>query len=131
MDGSIGILNVGAGDTKLTFDPEKPEERKRAAAAVTEMLRLGFAILVQVGEKGGKPLFTRADAFDPKTCEYIIIGTPPEEIDIPGAKAEQAAKPRTSLDDGPSLKRGRGRTPKVRIPAQSTRAVSVARSAGG
>lgn len=131
MDGSIGILNVGAGDTKLTFDPEKSEERKRAAAAVTEMLKLGFAILVQVGEKDGKPLFTRAEAFDPETCEYIIIGTPPEEIDIPGKTVEGADKPGAGLGNGQPLKGKRGRQPKVRVPAHSTRAVSVARSAGG
>jgi hypothetical protein len=44
---SLSILNVGHGDTKLTFDKDKPEERERAALIVGEMLRKGFAILVE------------------------------------------------------------------------------------
>jgi hypothetical protein len=122
-DGQIGILNVGAGDTKLTFDPEKPEERKRAAAAVTEMLRLGFAILVQVAVKDGKPLYQRAEGFDENTCEYLIVGTPPEDIEIPGA--EVAARPD---ERAKPTKKKRGT---YRIPAAKTSAVSVGRSAGG
>jgi hypothetical protein len=125
MDGELGILNVGAGDTKLTFDPEKPEERKRAAAAVTEMLRLGFAILVQVGEKDGKPIYMRADGFDEATCEYLIVGVPPEDIDIPGDRAAVAdVRPPVKLKNG-------GKAPKTRVPAHKTSAVSVGRSAGG
>lgn len=124
MDGSIGVLNVGAGDTKLVFDPKKPQERKRAAAAVAQMLRAGFAILVQVGEKDGKPLYQRAEAFDEKTCEYLIVGAP-------GPDAADVAK-RTGLDQGPPLKIKRGKKAKTyRVPAAKTHAVSVARSAGG
>ncbi len=110
MNGEIGILNVGAGDTKLTFDPKKPEERKRAAAVVKDMLVRGFAILVQVGKKDGKPLYQRAESFDPKTCEYIIVGAPDDETKEPPVKLH-------------------GR--KTRIKAESTHAVGVARSAGG
>lgn len=116
--GEIGILNVGAGDTKLSFDKSNPEERKRAAKIVGDMLRRGYALLVQVGKRGGEPVFQRARAFDPKTCEYIIAGGPDEEIDI-GAAAEKAPA------------RRRGRPPLRRIPADATRGVSVARTAGG
>ena len=41
IKGQIGILNVGAGDTKLSFDPSKPVEVKRAAKIVSEMLSQG------------------------------------------------------------------------------------------
>lgn len=87
MSGELSILNVGEGDTVLSFDSDKPGEVKRARAAVSDMLRRGFAILVEVGQQDGKPLYQRATDFDADTNEYIIVGAPPE----------------TSLDDGPPL----------------------------
>jgi hypothetical protein len=117
MNGTIGILNVGAGDTKLTFDKSKPAERERAARVVTDMLKNGFAILVQVGKRNGKPLYQRAEAFDPKTCEYIIVGTP-DDAQIEAPKAP-----------GPRLKTSK--KSRHRVAADSTRATAVARSAGG
>jgi hypothetical protein len=118
--GQIGILNVGAGDTRLSFDPDKPAERERAAKVVTDMLHRGYAILVQVGERDGKPLYMRAEAFDPKTCEYLIVGAPEESpVTVPAAP-------------GPTMARSRGRKRKtLRVPAATTRSVAVARSAGG
>lgn len=117
MNGTVGILNVGAGDTKLTFDKSKPVERKRAAGIVTDMLKKGFAILIQVGEKDGEPIYQRAKAFDPETCEYIIAGGPDEELNL-SVKAPN-----------PKLKRKPGRP--RRVDAAKTRAVSVGRTAGG
>lgn len=119
MDGEVGILNVGAGDTKLTFDKTKPEERKRAAAVVKQMIQRGFAILIQVGEQGGEPIYRRAKAFDPETCEYIIVGAPDEE--------EQQEAPR---EEAPARSRPRVASSR-RIKAEKTRAVAVGRSAGG
>lgn len=122
--GVIGILNVGAGDTKISFDKEKPEERKRAAQIVTDMLRMGYAILVQVGEQDGKPLFMRAESFDPETCEYLIVGLPEVRATEPDTEAETSTEASTP--------KKRGRKPKLcRVPAESTRATAVARSAGG
>lgn len=119
MNGSVGILNVGAGDTKLTFDKSNPVERERAAKIVADMLKRGYALLVQIGTKKGEPVYRRAHAFDPKTCEYIVAGAPDETIDI-GTEIARAEKPR------------RGRPPKMhRLPAEFTRAVSVGRTAGG
>lgn len=117
MDGVVGILNVGAGDTTLSFDPKNLVERKRAALVVADMLRRGYALLVQVGKKNGEPLYQRARGFDPKTCEYIVAGGPDEVIDI--GKGAQSEKLR------------RGRPPMRRIKASKTRAVSVGRTAGG
>lgn len=116
--GEVGILNVGAGDTKLTFDPSKPEEVKRAARVVTDMLRRGFALLVQVGENEKGPLFQRAHDFDPDTAEYIIIGTP-EEQDV--------AKPPST----PRARKGGRKAGQTRIAAVDARAVAVARTSGG
>jgi hypothetical protein len=117
---ALAVLNVGSGDTKLTFDKSKPEECKRACAAVTDMLKRGFAILVEVGEKDGRPLYQRAEAFDPETAEYIIIGAPDEEATAAEAKEPAAFTPPT---------RGRGKA--RRFDAAKTPAISVARSAGG
>lgn len=115
--GQIGILSVGAGDTKLSFDPKQPAERKRAAKVVEDMLRRGYAILVQVGERDGKPLYQRAESFDPETCEYLIVGTPTEVDD----GTEIASAPREPR---------KGKAVRA-VAGQDTNAVAVARSAGG
>lgn len=120
-DGDVGILNVGLGDTKVSFDKSKPAERDRAAAVVTDMLQRGYAILVQVGEKDGKPIYMRGDSFDPETCEYIIVGLPERYQDEEKAEQEPADAPQPSR---------RGRKP-GRKDASKTTAVAVARSAGG
>lgn len=114
MIGELTVLNVGEGDTKLTFDKKKPEEVKRAKSVVEDMLKRGFAILVQVGTRKGKPLYQRAESFDSKTEEYIIVGAPPEADEKPPMKTT-----------------GRGSKKKTRVPAASTQSVAVARSAGG
>lgn len=115
MNGELAILNVGEGDTKLSFDKKKPEEVKRARAVVQDMLKRGFAILVQVGTRKGEPLYQRAQAFDPKTDEYIIVGAPEDAQD-------EAPKERRKSKARPTARR---------VAAAETRAVSVSRSAGG
>lgn len=119
LRGTVAVLNVGDGDTRLSFDKDNPAERERASRIVADMLKRGYAILVQVGEKEGKPLFQRADAFDPDTCEYIIAGGPDEAINIGESPAEPKPK-----------KRAR-RSSSSRIPAETTRTVAVGRTAGG
>jgi hypothetical protein len=121
MAGELEILNVGEGDTKLTFDPRNPKERERAARIVKDMLKRGYALLVQVGKQDGKPLYQRAVDFDPDTCEYIVAAGPDEVIDIGReiSATESEAKPR------------RGGTKRVGIPAEKTRATAIARTAGG
>src|SRR6185437_4000798 len=93
----LSILNVGEGDTKLVFDKDKPEERARACRIVTNMLKRGFAILVAAGERDGRPLYYRAESFDPETAEYIVAGLPEDEP-VPVLKEEE--KP-------PARRRGR------------------------
>jgi hypothetical protein len=110
MQADVSILNVGEGDTKLSFDPDKPVECERAARIVTDMLRRGCAISIYVDGR-----YVRAKGFDPKTCEYLIDGLSPQEE----AEIAQAM----------SGKKKRGR-PK-RIPASSVPAVSIPRTARG
>lgn len=119
MAGEVGILNVGAGDTKLSFDPSNPAEVARAAQVVQDMLRRGFALLVQVGENEKGPLYQRALDFDPKTAEYIIAGNP-ETMEEMSVKEPASPAPRS-----------RKAAPRQRIPAAKTTAVAVARTAGG
>lgn len=117
---SLAILNVGEGDTKLSFDPTKPEERERAARIVTDMLRRGFAIMVLVEVRDGEPLYRRVREFDPNTCEYIVAGDPGADEALATERIPPAAAPKR-----------RGRPPGKRVPADKTKAVGVARSAGG
>lgn len=120
--GEVGILNVGAGDTKLSFDPKNPEETKRAAKIVKDMIRRGFAILIEIGKDEKGPIYRRAHDFDESTCEYIIAGTPGELENLEEQNVEKPAKP---------PRRRSERKAASRVPAAKTNAVAVARVAGG
>lgn len=120
MSGEVAILNVGAGDTKLSFDPKNPTEVARAARIVKDMIRRGFALLIEVGRDDKGPLYRRAHDFDETTAEYIVAGNP-GEIEDQTDEQEPAGKTR----------KGRKTAPRQRIPAASTNAVTVARTAGG
>lgn len=129
-NGTLGVLNVGAGDTKLSFDPTKPAECERAAAVVVDMLRRGYAIMVQVGERDGKPLYMRAESFDPATCEYLIVGLPEQVAEASQPQwpepEQPDPEPPTQSDQETSRRRRRRR-----IHANTTRGVAVAPIAGG
>lgn len=132
MKGEVGILNVGAGDTKLTFDPTKPDEVARSAQIVKDMIRRGFVLLIEVGQdENGEAIYRRAHDFDEGTAEYIIAGVASDEsttTEKPTDDEEQAGAPTRSRQATP---RPRKRRTTERIPASSTRAVAVARTAGG
>ncbi|SKB32823.1 hypothetical protein [Sphingopyxis flava] len=120
--GEVGILNVGAGDTKLVFDPTKPDEVERSARIVKDMIRRGFVLLIEVGRDEQGPIYRRAHDFDETTAEYIIAGTTSE----PEQKDEQipASAPRRSA-------KGKAKAKPTRVPAHRTKAVAVSRTAGG
>lgn len=103
--GEIGILNVGAGDTKIVFDPANPEETARAKRIVTDLLQSGYAILIEVPDDKGEKAFARVTEFDEGAGEYIIRERNPNH----GTK--------------PSRKR--------RVPAAEADGVAVARPSGG
>lgn len=131
MRGELGILNVGAGDTKLSFDPSNPKEAARAGKIVTDMIKRGYCILVQVGlDSDGDPIFKRAKRFDEATSEYIIADADDDSAAIMAPTTlkdeneQQAAKT-------PRGTRGKKGGSVVAIPAAKTRAVGVAHSAGG
>jgi hypothetical protein len=119
MVGEVGILNVGAGDTKLSFDPKNPQEVARASRIVKDMIRGGFALFIEVGSNDKGPIYQRAHDFDEATSEYIVAGSPGESKDDTHEQ-EPAGAPR----------KGRKAAPR-RIEAATTNAVAVARTAGG
>ena len=126
MTGHLTILTVGDGDTTLTFDPKKPAECARAKKVVDDMLKRGFAILVEVGKRDGEPLYQRAKAFDPETAEYIIVGAPDDE------EAEEEAAPPPKPSRPRRKAAGTKRKPRTRrVKADGANAVGVARTAGG
>ena len=75
-DGVLEILNVGAGDVKLTFNTGDPSDVIRCRRIVSDMLRRGFALLVEV-ERDGEKRYERAQAFDETTGEYLIADFDP------------------------------------------------------
>lgn len=127
MIGELSILNVSAGDTKLSFDPSKPDEVKRSCEIVTDMIRRGFVLLIEVGSDEKGPIYRRAHDFNPETAEYIVAGTAADTTttEIETNEQEQASPP----------KRGRpakkGRRTSQRIPASKSKAIAVAKTAGG
>lgn len=148
--GSVGILNVGAGDTKLSFDPTNPAEVIRAGRIVKDMLRRGYALLVATGKDAdGRSVYRRATDFDEKTAEYIIADFDP----VVAQAADAAEEKNTGLNDGPTITiketttddapaapTGQGRGKKApapnskagrRLKASNVHAVAVSRSAGG
>ncbi len=132
--GTIGILNVGAGDTKLVFDKNNPAECIRAARIVKDMLRRGYALLVDAGK--GK--YRRVLDFDATKYEYIIADFDPieaekaDEQEREHAKIEQgAAKAGTASPAAQPKKRGRPPVTRRSISATSANGVAVARTAGG
>ena len=145
MSGSVGILNVGAGDTKLTFDKSNPAECIRAGRIVRDMLRRGYALLVEVEQPDGTKAYQRALDFREETSEYIIADFDPlgeqsqrdevqpilrQEIsdeETNEAATDSPAQDRPETPAAPRARRGRTRA----VPAGSTKAVAVARTAGG
>lgn len=129
--GSLGILSVGHGDTKLTFDPADPRECIRAARIVKDMLRRGYALLIEVEQPNGTKTFTRVHDFDVTKHEYIIADLDPEiaaAADAEEANNEPTAETSAGASS-PKTKRGRPRLKGV--PASGARGVAIARTAGG
>jgi hypothetical protein len=130
--GVLEILNVAAGDVKLTFDKGNPIETIRAKRIVVDMLRRGYALVVEV-ERGGKRAYERVQEFDEKNGEYIIADFDPviaQEADK--ADGELPPLPLRQHDISapapqPVAKKG-GRT---RLPMETTKATGIGRSAGG
>ena len=158
MIGTLNCLNVGSGDTVFSFDNKDPAETIRACRIVKDMLRRGYALLVEV-ERDGVKAFERALDFDEKNARYIIADFDPiaaskadeqEGIDEDFRResasrrqeekaygeGEQGETETTSQGSGEDGEKGtsagvHGRKRRKPIDAKRTRAVAVGRSSGG
>ena len=148
MMGSLNILNVGAGDVRLEFDKSNPQDLIRGKRIVKDMLRRGYALLIEV-ERDGEKRFERAKDFDEEHGVYLIADFDPVEAQetdrrevsvklrersevLSGKASATEEKPAESAPaESPEL-RGKGKRGKYRkVPMESARAVGVGRSAGG
>lgn len=111
MSGLLTVLNVGAGDIEVRFNAHQPEETARAIAMLKDMQTRGYAILVK--QEDGS--YARAVEIDAERALYIISGEPAPPI----AETQPVETPK---------RRGR---PRRSQPIAGSRAVGVARSAGG
>lgn len=130
--GTVGILNVGAGDIKLSFDPNDPAECIRAARVVQDMLKRGFALLIETVQPDGTKLYRRAREFDPATCEYIIADLDPVAAErADREELEHEAKPAAEASVGTPAEKPKAGIKHRRVKASESRAVAVGRTAGG
>jgi len=158
--GELNILNVAGGDNAILIGDD-PQDKIRAGRIIRDMLRRGYALLVEV-ERDGVKAFERAVDFDEKRCRYVIADFDPmnaREHDLDEQAAElrrvqemseqlatEAAKVQ-ELKDGQSKTseadtatdtaatgepvRKRRGRPRRTVEASGARAVAVGRSAGG
>jgi hypothetical protein len=138
--GEVGILNVGAGDTKLTFDRSNPADCIRAARIVKDMLRRGYALLVE--NPPGSGIHKRALDFDETHCEYVIADFDPlaaaehdaQEQPHAAEVTPQHQEGSSSTAPQPPTPKRRGRPPgsgRKRVDAAGAKAVAVPRVSGG
>lgn len=128
----LAILSVGAGDIRLTFDRDNPAECIRSARMLTDMIRRGYAILVEI-ERNGEKAYERVREFREDICSYIIADFDPV-IAAAADKAEDTSHEETEeASTQPALKAGapRGKRGTRAIHASEAPAVAVHRSAGG
>lgn len=136
--GVVSILNVGAGDMKLTFDRCDVAERLRSSRIVRDMLRRGYVLLIEV-DRDGTSAYERVLEFRDDVCEYIIAdfdseaAMPPTATaaavgDTHGTEREAEARGEDAAAGAAPKRRGR---PRKAVPAESARVVAIARSAGG
>jgi hypothetical protein len=145
--GTLAILNVAGGDVKVSFDKSNPQETIRAKRIVRDMLHRGYALLVEV-ERDGEKRFERALDFNEETNEYIIadfdpITSPVQEWQRASEEGYEAGMKEGGSDGESVPEENVGQKPEAEprptrrgryrkaVPASGTRAVAVARSAGG
>lgn len=113
---ALEYLSSIQGDTKIFIEDTSPEKRADLGREIDKLIRQGFEVFL-VSENDS--LAHRVAGYDPELNEWIVFlsikNTKPESI----AKALEKPKPQ-------SRRSGRGRWS-----ARDTRAVVIARTAGG
>lgn len=118
----LSILNCQAGDIKVSFDKDNPLEAARAERVVQDMLKRGYIIFVYDEEEK----LHRVTDFDANTNEYIIADRGYDEASPEEATSEVEEQVATAKSKSRKIK-----APAKRVPADKSRAVGVARTAGG
>lgn len=132
--GTLSILNTYEGDVEIKFDKDNPGEAIRAGRIITDMLRRGYALLVQL-EDGS---YQRAIDFDAKIGSYIIADfdpsyrlTKPDQGEEKDAEEQEAGEVEGQEESQPAKRGRKARLIKRSLPIGTTNAVAIARSAGG
>lgn len=106
----IDALSTGAGDIKLCWNANDPMEVERAKRVVEDMLKRGYALFIQDGEK-----LIKVRKFDKKKGEYLIATN--AQIDPVKAEKVTAARPKDP--------------PVEAVKMSKAKVVAVGRTAGG
>ena len=129
--GSLHVLNVSGGDVTLSFNRQDVVEAIRAKRIVTDMLRRGYALLVEVDGA-----YQRIQHFDEAHGVYVIadydpsVMMPEESLHVQETPEAETPHEVTAVDEGPTLPKRRGR-PRKSLPMERSRAVGIAPTAGG
>lgn len=134
MSGCLEILNVQSGDIKLTYDTNDAAEAIRARRIVSDMLRRGYAILVDI-ERDGERKYERILEFRENTGEFMIADFDSLEaakVDSANPDPPNTVVPNFSQDEGrPKRGRPRGSYKKKAVPMSAVNATAVAPRRGG
>lgn len=114
--GSLNCLNVSGGDIEISFDTNNCAEAIRAKRIITDMLKRGYALLVEMPDG----THTRALGFDEKVGKYIIA-------DFDSSVAEEnGAETQTETPTAKVKTKGR-----KEVGMETAKTFAVAPSAGG
>lgn len=111
--GSLSVLNVGAGDIRVTFNRDNTDEVEKALSMLRDMQSRGYAIMIELPDH----TYVRATSIDASTASYVVVVN------------ETSPLPDDAVVESPQTRAKRGR--RVRVPVRTSRAVGIARSAGG
>lgn len=129
--GSLAVLNVGAGDICVTFNQEDTGEAAKAIRMLRDMQARGYAILVRMPDNS----YVRAHEIDASSGRYVVVVPESSEVPADAVPVTCACGCGATVTAGKKWKIGhharKPGTRKVSVPVRTSRAVSVARSAGG
>lgn len=114
MNGTLDVLNCGAGHMQFAFNNNDPIELERAKRVVQDMLKRGYALFI---EDDNKKLH-KVKMFDETRGVYIIAdgalyagetvnASDDESQETAGNETLQANKPKRGRPKGVSMRRAR------------------------
>lgn len=129
--GELSVLNVGAGDIVVTFNQEDAGETEKALRMLRDMQARGYAIMVRMPDES----YRRATAIDGASGRYVIVVPSGQELPADAEVVTCACGCGAAVTPGKKWKVGhharKHGSVKAKVPVRTSRAVGVARSAGG